>query len=79
MKIKAIFLDWIGKRLLDEEVWSRAKSLVQTASGFTELTGEEKRARVRQDLLFFSSSLVSSVLNLAIELGVAMLKAQQDK
>lgn len=76
MILKPLVLDYVGKLLLDKELWSRAKSLVFTASS-TDLTGEQKRQKVRQDLLFFSSTLASSLLNFVIELAVQYVKSQQ--
>lgn len=76
MNLKPYLIDYVGKLLLDKDLWNRSKVFVQNVAS-TDLTSEEKRQRVRQDLLFFCSTLGSSLLNFCIELGVMYLKAKQ--
>jgi hypothetical protein len=42
-----------------------------------DLTGDQKKQKVRQDLLFVCSTLGDSLLNFIIELAVQWVKSQQ--
>lgn len=77
MKVGQYAVDGAAKLILDNQFWYDVKMFVSDASGRTELTGEEKKAKVKQDLLIVFGDIGEVVMNLGIELAVTWLKSQQ--
>ena len=75
MKLEQSVVDGVGKLLLDHQFWSDCKMFVADVDGKTELTGEQKRAKVRADLRFIFGDVASIFLAIGIELALGWVKA----
>lgn len=78
MKIEQYAVESAATLLLDHRFWYDVKLFVADASGQTNLTGAEKKAKVRQDLLVVFGDIGDALINLGIELAVIWLKSQQE-
>jgi hypothetical protein len=76
---KTVAINTAAKLLLSSRLWNDAKMFVQEAQMDTNLTGAEKRSRVKQNLLLVLGDIGDVILHLAIELAVYFLKEQVRK
>jgi hypothetical protein len=76
MVAKGYLIDAFAKLILDNQFWSDCKVFVADASGKTELTGPEKKAKVSKDLFTIFGTLGDAIFNLGIELALAYVKSQ---
>jgi hypothetical protein len=79
MDIKAEAIDGAGKLLMDHQLWSDVKYFVQDVDGQSGLTGPDKKAKVKADLILIFGEVGSVLLSMAIELGVLWLQSQSTK
>lgn len=77
MEIKQAAINTAAKLLLDRRFWNDCKMFVRDAAGKTELSGDEKRNKVKTDLIIVFGDIGSVFLHLGIELAVAWLKTQE--
>jgi hypothetical protein len=77
MKIEQAAIDTAAKLLLDRRFWNDCKMFASDAAGKTELSGDEKRNKVKADLIIVFGDIGSVFVHLGIELAVAWLKSQQ--
>lgn len=80
MILKPIIIDYAAKILLDGQLWSHAKLAVKSvATNNPDLTGEQKKQLAKDEILSFIGDISTSLINLAIEIGVLFLKSQSNK
>jgi hypothetical protein len=79
MEVKLFAVNIASRLLLDKRFWNDCKQFVSNIDGDTNLTGEEKRAKVKKDLLTVFGDVASVIVHLGIELAVAWLKLQSPK
>lgn len=70
----AVSIDSAAKLLLDQQFWYDAKLFVKDIDGEAGLTGPEKKAKVKADLIVVFGEIGNVLLNFAIELGVLWLR-----
>lgn len=78
-KVKPFIINTAAKLLLDSRLWTDAKTFVQEAQMDSNLTGSEKRSRVKQNILLVLGDIGDVLIHLAIELAVYYLKAVSNK
>ena len=76
--LKPILIDTAAKMLLDGKIYALAKTFVRDAAS-TELSGPEKKEKVKSDILEIIGDVAENILNLAIEIAVLYLKSQGAK
>lgn len=77
MDVKTIAINTAAKLLLNSRLWTDAKVFVQEAAMDSNLTGAEKRSRVKQNILLVLGDIGDVLIHLAIELAVYWLKSKQ--
>ena len=75
MDMKTYTLDKVIKWLIGGELFNSIKEMVLNMAD-TELTGEEKRAKVLQEAKSIAGKTASFLLNLGIEAAVVILKSK---
>jgi len=78
MKVSAIAINSFAKWIVGGVPFAAAKNIV-TELNDTDMTGEEKRQAAVKTLKTFGYALAGFLVNLAIELAVAWVKAQSSK
>jgi len=74
MKLSPLLISTAAKILLESRLWNNAKTFVKEAAMDSNLTGSEKRARVKQNILLVLGDIGDVIIHLAIELAVLYLK-----
>jgi hypothetical protein len=64
-----------GSGISGSRVWNDVKMFVQDVDGETGLTGEQKKAKVKKDLVAVFGDVAEFVLNAAVEIAVVWLRA----
>ena len=77
--VKPFIINTAAKLLLDSRLWTDAKTFVKEAQMDSNLTGSEKRSRVKQNILLVLGDIGDVLIHLAIELAVYYLKAVSNK
>lgn len=75
--IQTQIINLVGKVILGSSLWKTAQGLVNSTQLVTELSGAKKREAVLDQLKEMFTDVGLSLLNLAIELGVAYLTLTQ--
>lgn len=78
MKLKQTIISTFAKLILGSKLFDDAKSLAHNIQN-SDLTGAEKRAAVRLDLLSIFGTISDVLINLSIELAVLWLKENNFK
>lgn len=77
MNVTTMVINTAAKLLLDSRLWIDAKMFVTESQMDSNLTGSEKRSRVKQNLLLVLGDIGDVLLNLSIEMAVYWLKSKQ--
>jgi len=75
MNVKSVAINGLAKILLSKSLWDHVKRAVSTVNS-AEVSGEQKRQVVKQEIANVFGHLAESMINFAIELGVMWLKTK---
>lgn len=75
MNLTSLAIDGAAKILLNHQLWEDVKTFVSDIDGETQLSNDEKHAKVKQDIISIFGDVSNTIINLAITLAVAWAKS----